>query len=79
MLLILLSAVPMIKLTILMGLYYMTAAAMEPVCDKRLAACLNGAAKGHSLLLKMVGYSLALFAGTIAVLCVSTNAVWYTG
>ena len=74
-----LAAIPMIKLAVLMGLYYLAAAAMQPVCDKRLVACMTGAAEGHGLLLKMVGYSLALFAATIAVLCVSTNAVWYAG
>ncbi|MFR8166269.1 MAG: hypothetical protein ACLU8D_10040 [Enterocloster sp.] len=29
--------------------------------------------------LKIVGCSLALFSVTIAVLCASTNAVWYAG
>lgn len=77
--LVLLAAVPMLKLCLLMILYYLAAAAMQPVCDKRLVACMTGAAAGHGLLLKMVGYSMALFAVTIAVLCVSTNAAWYAG
>lgn len=77
--LLLLAAVPIIKLCFLMLLYYLAAAAMQPVCDKRLVSCMTGAAAGHGLLLKMVGYSLALFAATIAVLCVSTNATWYAG
>ncbi len=72
-----LAAIPMVKLFILMVLYYMAAAVMQPVCDKRLVSCMNGAAAGHGILLKIVGYSLALFAVTIAVLCISTNAVWY--
>jgi len=67
------------KLCILMVLYYMAAAVMQPVCDKRLVSCMTGAAAGHGLLLKLVGYSLALFVLTIAVICVSTNAVWYAG
>lgn len=74
-----LAAVPMVKLLVLMVLYYLAAAAMQPVCDKRLVACMTGTAVGHGLLLKIVGYSLALFAATIAVICVSTNAVWYAG
>lgn len=77
--LLLLAAVPILKLVILMVLYYVAAAAMQPVCDKRLVACMTGAAAGHGILLKIVGYSLALFAVTIAVLCVSTNAAWYAG
>lgn len=77
--LILMAAVPMLRLLILMVLYYLAAAVMQPVCDKRLVACMTGAAAGHGTLLKIVGYSLALFAVTIAVLCVSTNAAWYAG
>lgn len=77
--LLLLAAVPIIKLTILMVLYYVVGAAMQPACDKRLVACMTGAAEGHGLLLKIVGYALALFAVTIAVLCGMTNAAWYAG
>jgi len=77
--LIFLAAVPMIKLFVLMFLYYTAAAVMQPVCDKRLVSCVTEVAAGHGLLLKMVGYSLALFAATIGVLCVSTNAAWYAG
>jgi len=73
------AAIPMVKLFILMLLYYFAAAVMQPVCDKRLVACVTEAAAGHGILLKMVGYSLALFAVTIAVICVSTNAAWYAG
>ncbi len=75
----LLAAVPMIKMAVLMALYYLAAAVMQPVCDKRLVACMTGVAAGHGLLLKVVGYALALFAVTLAVLCASTNAVWYAG
>ncbi len=75
--LIFMAAVPVIKLLVLMFLYYIAAAVMQPVCDKRLVACMTGAAAGHGLLLKIVGCSLALFSVTLAVLCISTNAVWY--
>lgn len=74
-----LAAIPMLKLLVLMVLYYLAAAAMQPICDKRLVSCMTGAALGHGILLKMVGYSLALFAVTIAVICISTNAAWYAG
>ena len=65
------------KLLVLMALYYAAAAAMQPVCDKRLVSCMSQTAAGHGMLLKIVGYSLALFAVTIAVLCISTNAAYY--
>lgn len=77
--LLVMAVVPVVKLLILMLLYYVTAAVMQPVCDKRLVACISEAAAGHGLLLKMVGYSLALFALTIAILCISTNAAYYAG
>lgn len=70
------AAVPLIKLLILMCFYYLAGAVMQPVCDKRLVACMTGAAVGHGILLKIVAYSMALFAATIAVLCISTNGVW---
>ena len=74
-----LAAVPMVKLTVLMVLYYLAAAVMQPVCDKRLTACITQNAAGHGMLLKIVGYSLALFVVTIAVISYSTNAVYYAG
>lgn len=77
--LIVIVVVPLAKLAVLMLLYYAAGVVMQPVCDKRLVACMTGAATGHGLLIRIVGYSLALFVVTIAVLCVSTNAVWYAG
>ena len=73
------AAVPLIKLFALMVLYYLAAAIMQPVCDSRLVACIAEAAKAHGILLKLTAYSMALFAVTIAILCVSTNAAWYAG
>ena len=77
--LLVLAAIPVVKLCVLTVLYYMAAAVMQPVCDKRLVSCMAGAAAGHGILLKLIGYSLALFVLTIAIICVSTNAVWYAG
>ena len=77
--LLVLAAVPVIKLTVLMALYYGTAAVIQPVCDRRLSACISEVAGGHGILLKMVGYSLVLFVLTIAILCISTNAAYYAG
>ena len=77
--LLLMAAVPMLKLLVLTVLYYIAAAVMQPVCDRRLVACVSEVAQGHAMLLKLVGYSLALFSVTVAILCVSTNAAWYAG
>ena len=69
------AAVPVIKLLVLMCSYYLAAAIMQPVCDKRLVSCVVGTAAGYGLLLKIVMYSVALFAVTVAVLCIATNSV----
>ena len=69
------AAVPVTKLLVLMCSYYLEAAIMQPVCDKRLVSCVMGAAAGYGLLLKIVMYSVALFAVTVAVLCIATNSV----
>ena len=70
-----LAAVPLMKLLILMCLYHLLGAVMQPVCDKRLVACMTGIAVGHGILLKIVTYSIALFAVTIAILCITTNGI----
>lgn len=73
------AAVPVVKLAVLMVLYELAAGIMQPVCDKRLVACMVQTAAGHGQLLKIIGYSLALFAVTIAVISYTTNAAFYAG
>ncbi len=53
--LIFLASVPMVKLAVLMALYYLAAAVMQPVCDKRLAACMAQNAVGHGCYSKSSG------------------------
>lgn len=71
--LLLVSLVPIIKLAILLLLYRGVAAVMQPVCDKRLVACISSVADGQKLLLGLVTSSLLLFVITIALICASTN------
>ena len=77
--LILLSAVPLLKLLILMVMYQIVAAALQPVCDKRLISCISSVAYGHKMLLSVILAALVLFVITIAVICNSTNVMYYTG
>lgn len=70
------AAVPVVKLLILMMLYQCAAAALEPVCDKRVLACVAAAAKGHKALLRIVFTAVSIFAATIAVVCAGTNAAY---
>lgn len=71
--LVLLSMVPVLKLLVLLFLYRGVAAVMQPVCDKRLVACISSVADGQKLLLGLVVSSLLLFVLTIALICAGTN------
>lgn len=71
--LLLVSLVPILKLVVLLFLYRAVAAVMQPVCDKRLVACINSVADGQKLLLNLVIATLLLFVITIALICASTN------
>ena len=76
--LLILTLVPMAKLAVLMVLYQAAAAVMQPVCDRIVVSCVNGIAKGHKLLLKIVAASLILFILAIALTCAATNVNYYT-
>jgi len=71
--LLLVSLVPVLKLLILLCLYRAVAAVMQPVCDKRLVACISNVADGQKLLLNLVLSTLLLFIITIALICIGTN------
>lgn len=75
--LIVIIAIPVLKLLVLIFFYQCVAAALQPVCDKRLVACVSAAAKGHKLLLKMVMAAVLLFVITVAVVCAGTNISYY--
>ena len=71
--------IPVIKLLLLAFIYQCAAAAMEPVCDKRLVSCLGAVAEGHKILIRLVVSSFALFVLVIAVVCSATNATYFSG
>lgn len=75
--LLILVAIPVMKLVILIFMYQCVAAVLEPVCDKRLVSCIGAASKGHKLLLHMVMASAMLFIITIALVCAGTNISYY--
>lgn len=70
-------AIPVMKLIVLMFFYRLVAAVLEPVCDKRLVSCVSAVARGHKLLLSMVTAASLLFIITIAVVCAGTNVSYY--
>lgn len=75
--LLILISIPVLKLMVLMFLYQCMAALMEPVCDKRLVACIGAAAKGHKLLLQIVMTAALLLVITVALVCAGTNVTYY--
>ena len=75
--LLVLISIPVLKLMVLMFLYQCMAALMEPVCDKRLVACIAAAAKGHKLLLQIVMTAALLLVITVALVCAGTNVTYY--
>ena len=64
--LILLCMVPLIKLAVIMLVYYVLAAILQPVSDERITECLLGMGNGVKLLFQAAFTVLALFLLTIA-------------
>ena len=75
--LMILIAMPVIKLLILLLLYQCVAAVMEPVCDKRLVNCVSAAAKGQKMMLQVVTAAALILVITIAIVCAGTNVTYY--
>ncbi len=70
---------PVMKLGILTLVYKLAAAALEPVCDKRITSSIAEAAGGYGLLLKLVVSALSLFVIAVAMVCSATNVTYYAG
>lgn len=77
--LLIIAAIPLIKLLVLMFLYKCVAALLQPVCDKRIVSCISNIAKGHKLLLSIAASGVLLFVITIALVCASTNVTYFSG
>lgn len=70
---VLIMAAPMFKIGVYCILYKLGAAILQPVSDKRMLECMEGAGKGAMQLLKLVFTGSALFLLTIAIVMLSTN------
>lgn len=73
------TVVPLLKLALMVFLYQAASVMLEPVCDKRVIACVGETAEGYEMLLKIVGASLGLFIIGIAMVCAATNISYYAG
>lgn len=73
----LLSIIPMLKLVIIVFLYHLAAAALQPLADSRTIECVSSVALGGKLLLRTITIAALLFFITIAVICSSTNVTFF--
>ncbi len=71
--LVLLAAVPVVKLAVLTVLYYGAAAMIQPMADERVTECLAGVAGAARMLLKMTAAAAGMFLLIIGVVCAFTS------
>lgn len=71
--LVVLCAVPFLKMSVMALLYKLLSAVLEPVADKRIAGGMSGIAGGAVLYLKVISTCMMLFFLTIALCSASTN------
>lgn len=68
-------AVPLIKLLIITAIYKCGSAALQPVSDKRIIECIGATAKSAGLLLNTVFIGAVLFLLSITIVAVTTGGV----
>lgn len=66
-------AVPLLQMVIMMLMYKLAAALVQPVSDKRITGCISSVSEGYELLVKVVFSTGLLFLLTIAVVTASTT------
>jgi len=71
--LVMLCAVPFLKMSVMALLYKLLSAVLEPVADKRIAGGMSGIAGGAMLYLKVISTCMMLFFLTIALCSAATN------
>lgn len=75
----LLCALPFLKILILTASFYLSAALLQPISDKRLIKLLHTAAESGRIFLQVLITCCTLFFITIALAAVSTNMRYYAG
>lgn len=71
--LLLICAVPVLKLAVITILYYGAAAMVQPIADERVTECLAGTSAGTRMLLKVTIASAGMFLLLIGILCAFTS------
>lgn len=76
-LMILMSALPLLKLAVITIMYKGAAALVQPISDKRIVSCIDSISEGTKLLLRVVFTALLLFLITVGVVCSATNVTYF--
>ncbi len=71
--LILICAVPVLKIFVYVAMYKLAGALIEPVSDGRIVESIDAVTEGGRLLLKTTIYAVSLFAVSIAIVCIATG------
>ncbi len=66
-------AVPVVKVMAFSLMYKVTTAIIQPISDKRVVTAVDSVAKGADLLYKTVIFCAGLFCISIAIMCIATN------
>lgn len=66
-------AVPLLQMALMMLMYKLAAAIVQPVSDKRITGCISSVSEGYELLVKVVFSTGLLFLLTIAVVTATTT------
>lgn len=69
------TAVPLIKLLVITVIYKAGSAALQPISDKRLVECISASAKSTGMLLQAVFIGAVLFLLSITIVAVTTGGV----
>lgn len=70
-------AVPVVKLTVLTLMYRLAAAIIQPISDARMVRCVSSVGDGIQMLLKTACSAVLLFFITIALICSFTNTAYF--
>jgi stage III sporulation protein AE len=69
---VIITAVPMIKLVIYVFIFKLLAAAIQPISDKRIVNCVSACSQATALLLQTVFVATVLFEIAITIVAIST-------
>ncbi len=77
--LVILTIIPLLKLTVITLFYYIAAAIVQPISDERMGNAITAVAEGSKMLIRVVFFAGFLFFITIVVVCQTTNVTYLGG